>query len=58
LIKDLRLKEGMTQQELAKKFHIKKSVISQMENHIKIAVQRYAALSVIVKVDVLFNSTI
>ncbi len=33
LIKDLRLKEGMTQQELAEKLHTKKSVISRMENH-------------------------
>ncbi len=33
LIKQLRLKEGMTQEELAKRLHIKKSVISRMENH-------------------------
>jgi len=33
LIKELRLKEGMTQEELAKKLHTKKSVISRMENH-------------------------
>ncbi|MEN6492570.1 MAG: helix-turn-helix transcriptional regulator [Rectinema sp.] len=33
LIKELRLKEGMTQEELAKRLHTKKSVISRMENH-------------------------
>lgn len=33
LIKELRLKEGMTQEELADKMHTKKSVISRMENH-------------------------
>jgi ribosome-binding protein aMBF1 (putative translation factor) len=33
LIKDLRVKEGMTQEELAVKLHTKKSVISRMENH-------------------------
>lgn len=33
LIKDLRLKEGMTQEELAAKLNTKKSVISRMENH-------------------------
>lgn len=33
LIKDLRVKEGMTQEELAAKLHTKKSVISRMENH-------------------------
>lgn len=33
LIKELRLKEGMTQEELAEKLHTKKSVISRMENH-------------------------
>lgn len=33
LIKEMRLKEGMTQEELAKRLHTKKSVISRMENH-------------------------
>ena len=33
LIKELRLKEGMTQEELAIKMKTKKSVISRMENH-------------------------
>jgi len=33
LIKDLRVKGGMTQEELAVKLHTKKSVISRMENH-------------------------
>jgi ribosome-binding protein aMBF1 (putative translation factor) len=33
LIKELRLKEGMTQEELAKRMNTKKSVISRMENH-------------------------
>jgi ribosome-binding protein aMBF1 (putative translation factor) len=33
LIKELRLKEGMTQEELAGKLNTKKSVISRMENH-------------------------
>lgn len=33
LIKELRLKEGMTQEQLAKKMNTKKSVISRMENH-------------------------
>jgi HTH-type transcriptional regulator / antitoxin HipB len=33
VIKELRIKEGMTQEELAGKLHTKKSVISRMENH-------------------------
>jgi HTH-type transcriptional regulator / antitoxin HipB len=33
VIKELRIKEGMTQEELAEKMHTKKSVISRMENH-------------------------
>jgi len=33
MIKELRLKKGMTQEELAKKMKTKKSVISRMENH-------------------------
>jgi len=33
IIKKLRMKEGMTQEELAEKMHTKKSVISRMENH-------------------------
>ena len=33
IIKELRMKEGMTQEELAEKMHTKKSVISRMENH-------------------------
>ena len=33
MIKQLRLQEGMTQEELAKKMSTKKSVISRMENH-------------------------
>jgi len=33
LIKQLRIKEGMTQEELAERLHTKKSVISRMENH-------------------------
>jgi HTH-type transcriptional regulator / antitoxin HipB len=33
VIKELRINEGMTQEELAEKLHTKKSVISRMENH-------------------------
>ena len=33
LIKELRLKEGMPQEELAKRLHTKKSVISMIENY-------------------------
>ena len=33
MIKQLRLQEGMTQEELAAKMSTKKSVISRMENH-------------------------
>ena len=33
MIKELRLKEGMTQEELARRMNTKKSVISRMENH-------------------------
>ena len=33
LLRELRLKEGMTQEELAQKLKTKKSVISRMENH-------------------------
>ena len=33
LIKELRLKEGMTQEQLAERLHTQKSVISRMENH-------------------------
>jgi ribosome-binding protein aMBF1 (putative translation factor) len=33
IIKELRLREGMTQEELAEKMNTKKSVISRMENH-------------------------
>ncbi len=33
MIKQLRLKEGMTQEELARRLNTKKSVISRMENH-------------------------
>ncbi len=33
LLKELRKKEGMTQEELAIKLKTKKSVISRMENH-------------------------
>ncbi|MFA6008324.1 MAG: helix-turn-helix transcriptional regulator [Candidatus Shapirobacteria bacterium] len=33
LLKELRRKEGMTQEELAIKLKTKKSVISRMENH-------------------------
>lgn len=33
MIKELRLKQGMTQEELAKRMNTKKSVISRMENH-------------------------
>jgi HTH-type transcriptional regulator / antitoxin HipB len=33
MIKQLRLQEGMTQEELAAKMATKKSVISRMENH-------------------------
>ncbi len=33
MIKELRLKEGMTQEELAKRMNTKKSVISRLENH-------------------------
>ncbi|WP_147612339.1 helix-turn-helix domain-containing protein [Treponema pectinovorum] len=33
LLKELRLKSGMTQEELAEKLETKKSVISRMENH-------------------------
>ncbi len=33
LLRELRLHEGMTQEELAKRLGTKKSVISRMENH-------------------------
>ena len=33
LLRELRLKEGLTQEELAQKLQTKKSVISRMENH-------------------------
>ena len=33
LLRELRLKEGMTQEALAQKLKTKKSVISRMENH-------------------------
>lgn len=33
MIKELRIQEGMTQEELAIKMSTKKSVISRMENH-------------------------
>ena len=33
LIKELRLKNGMTQKDLAEKLHTRKTVVSQMENY-------------------------
>ena len=33
IIKELRLKKGMTQEELAKKLHTRKTVVSRMENY-------------------------
>lgn len=33
LIKEMRLEQGMTQEQLAEKLETKKSVISRMENH-------------------------
>lgn len=33
LIKELRIKEGLTQEQLAQLIHTKKSVISRIENH-------------------------
>jgi len=33
LIKELRLKSGMTQEDLAEKLHTRKRVVSQMENY-------------------------
>lgn len=33
MIKEMRLKNGMTQEQLAEKLDTKKSVISRMENH-------------------------
>ena len=33
LIKELRLKNGMTQEDLAEKLHTRKTVVSQMENY-------------------------
>jgi ribosome-binding protein aMBF1 (putative translation factor) len=33
MIKELRLREGLTQEELARRLNTKKSVISRMENH-------------------------
>ena len=33
MIKEMRLESGMTQEQLAEKLEIKKSVISRMENH-------------------------
>ncbi len=33
ILRELRLNEGMTQEELAQKLQTKKSVISRMENH-------------------------
>jgi ribosome-binding protein aMBF1 (putative translation factor) len=33
ILKELRMENGMTQEELAKKMNTKKTVISRMENH-------------------------
>jgi DNA-binding XRE family transcriptional regulator len=33
ILKELRIQNGMTQEELAEKMHTKKTVISRMENH-------------------------
>ncbi|MFC1239974.1 helix-turn-helix domain-containing protein [Treponema vincentii] len=33
IIKEMRIESGMTQEELARKLDLKKSVISRMENH-------------------------
>jgi HTH-type transcriptional regulator/antitoxin HipB len=33
LIKEIRLKEGLTQEQIAQKLNTKKSVISRLENH-------------------------
>ena len=33
IIKELRLKNGMTQEDLAEKLHTQKKVVSQMENY-------------------------
>ena len=33
IIKELRLKNGMTQEDLAEKLHTRKKVVSQMENY-------------------------
>jgi HTH-type transcriptional regulator / antitoxin HipB len=33
MLKELRIREGLTQEELANKLNTKKSVISRMENH-------------------------
>ena len=33
LIKELRLENGMTQEDLAEKLHTRKNVVSQMENY-------------------------
>jgi DNA-binding XRE family transcriptional regulator len=33
ILKELRIQRGMTQEDLAKKTHTKKTVISRMENH-------------------------
>lgn len=33
LLKELRMKQGLTQEDIAKKLKTKKSVISRMENH-------------------------
>jgi DNA-binding XRE family transcriptional regulator len=33
ILKELRLKNGMTQEDLAKKIHTRKTTVSRMENH-------------------------
>ena len=33
IIKDLRLKNGMTQEELARRLHTRRTVVSRMENY-------------------------
>lgn len=52
-IRNLRLEEGMTQEELAKKLSTTKSAISRLENH-----SESVRLSTLEKVAIIFNKKI
>ena len=52
-IKDLRLKNGMTQEDLAEKIHTRKTVVSQMENY-----PADIRLSVLAKAAGVFGKTV